>query len=626
MTVILRFWVFLVLIASLSSFAGAHGGDDHSHQAERADPADELVIDNSLPVVPWTHLNLNNNPAAFQFAVVTDRTGGLRPGVFSQAVDKLNLLQPEFVVSVGDLIEGYSEDRAELQAQWNEFDKMVQRLDMPFFYLPGNHDYSNPVMAEIWRERYGKSYYHFMYRDVLFVMLNSNDGGSTHSFSSEQIEWLRTTLQNNPGPKWTLVFTHAPMWDREEPGQWQEIEALLQDRPYTVFAGHHHRYVKHQRHGRNYFTLATTGGISSMRGTRFGEFDHVVWITMSDEGPVIANLLLDGILDENLRTEKMRDRQEHMIDRGRLAAPALLHRGDFTSAEAALRLLNDADIPYTLTAEFSARAGFAFIGESPQIITVPPNEVRLLPVQIRRVQPLQDNQNAIDIDWQLEYQHGDETIEYQGQRTIAVSREYPIAEVDQLALDGRLNDWQKVPFFRAADIPSEQRQNWQGADDADFHWAVAQTGDYLVLAIRVRDDDIVRAPAQSREAGDELIIWLDARPKQRRLLNPTFDNRVPGARQFRLQPATAGLSAELTARPEAGAVWHKVQMNSAGYSAEIAIPLALLDEDQGGGWDGVRLNVQMRDVDRGEQGALMRQWLPAWGSSGAVAGAGSFHP
>src|SRR5881392_4081346 len=59
---------------------------------------------------PWTHLRLNNDPDEFRFAIVSDRTGGHRPGVFSRAVEQINLMQPEFVLSVGDLIEGYTED------------------------------------------------------------------------------------------------------------------------------------------------------------------------------------------------------------------------------------------------------------------------------------------------------------------------------------------------------------------------------------------------------------------------------------------------------------------------------------------------------------------------------------
>src|SRR5271155_1813650 len=50
---------------------------------------------------PWTNLKLNNDPSEFRFAVVSDRTGGHRPQVFSKAIERLNLLQPEFVLSVG---------------------------------------------------------------------------------------------------------------------------------------------------------------------------------------------------------------------------------------------------------------------------------------------------------------------------------------------------------------------------------------------------------------------------------------------------------------------------------------------------------------------------------------------
>jgi hypothetical protein len=41
-----------------------------------------------------------------------------------------------------------------------------------------------------------------------------------------------------------------------------------------------------------------------LRGPLFGQFDHVVWVTMTDAGPRIANLLLEGIWDEDVRTEK----------------------------------------------------------------------------------------------------------------------------------------------------------------------------------------------------------------------------------------------------------------------------------------------------------------------------------
>ena len=77
---------------------------------------------------------------------------------------------------------------------------------------------------------------------------------------------------------------------------------MLGERDYTVFAGHFHRYVKNVRQDRKFITLATTGGGSSLRGSIYGEFDHVAWVTMTSEGPRIANLMLDGIHDENVVT------------------------------------------------------------------------------------------------------------------------------------------------------------------------------------------------------------------------------------------------------------------------------------------------------------------------------------
>ena len=58
---------------------------------------------------PWTHLDFHNQPESFQFAIIGDLAGGFRPEIFRKAVAQLNTLQPEFVMSVGDLIETWPE-------------------------------------------------------------------------------------------------------------------------------------------------------------------------------------------------------------------------------------------------------------------------------------------------------------------------------------------------------------------------------------------------------------------------------------------------------------------------------------------------------------------------------------
>ena len=82
---------------------------------------------------PCTSLDVDDDDDDFAFVVVTDRTGEHREHVFRDAMPKVNLLRPAFVMSVGDLIEGYTEDERELAAQWDEFEGFTSTLRMPFF-------------------------------------------------------------------------------------------------------------------------------------------------------------------------------------------------------------------------------------------------------------------------------------------------------------------------------------------------------------------------------------------------------------------------------------------------------------------------------------------------------------
>ncbi len=300
-------------VLALAAVFAATGG-----QKNGAPPAGEPVVEQEARN-PWTNLEWNNRPATFRFAVISDRTGGHRPGVFSRAVAAINMLQPEFVMSVGDLIEGHSEDPGQWALEWSEFESKVDELQMPFFFCPGNHDITNVPMSKNWQRKFGRSYYSFRYRDVLFLVLNSEEPrpkGQLYQFGPQQQQWVRETLRRNGDVRWTFVFFHKPVWRTAyvDPGDhgFAPIEEALQanDRPYTVFVGHEHNYAKFVRNGREYYMLATTGGSSKMRGTEFGEFDHVAWVTMRERAPIIANVLLDGVQPNDVRTSSDLPKQE----------------------------------------------------------------------------------------------------------------------------------------------------------------------------------------------------------------------------------------------------------------------------------------------------------------------------
>ncbi len=296
----------------------------------------DTVVAGDVPVTPKPFAD---RPENFQFAILGDRTGGHRPGVFRHAIERLNQLQPEFVVGVGDLIEGYKEDEALLNGEWDEFDAIVNSLGMPFFYTVGNHDTGNDTMRELWRQRHGRDYYHFLYRNVLFLSLNTEDppiilppetlarqawleetmrddpdrirelmrnrrqetgAGSERpklpgevAMSDGQVAWVEQVLAANKDVRWTILLMHKPAWEYGSPA-FARIESLLQDRPYTVIAGHEHYFNYSRRHDRDYVTMATTGGIWLTEGG--GSFDHIAWVTMTDQGPLLTNLALCGLL------------------------------------------------------------------------------------------------------------------------------------------------------------------------------------------------------------------------------------------------------------------------------------------------------------------------------------------
>ena len=135
-------------------------------------------------------------------------------------------------------------------------------------------------------------------------MVNSDDppGNEEGAISPAQTEYMKRALEENAGVRWTVVIVHRPLWSTpgvEQTG-WPAFEKLLAGRSYTVFAGHVHSYMKYVRNGMNYYQLATTGGASRMRGVNYGEFDEIAWVTMKDTGPILANVLLDGIFREDM--------------------------------------------------------------------------------------------------------------------------------------------------------------------------------------------------------------------------------------------------------------------------------------------------------------------------------------
>jgi hypothetical protein len=128
------------------------------------------------------------------------------------------------------------------------------------------------------------------------------------NISEEQIAYFKRVIEKNPDVRWTFCLMHSPAWKgatvERDPGNFTQIEALLQDRPYTFFAAHTHTYDYTERNGRDYITSACTGALQFERPNAI---DHFFWVTVTDEGPKIANVLLNGVCDKYGTPDSMID-------------------------------------------------------------------------------------------------------------------------------------------------------------------------------------------------------------------------------------------------------------------------------------------------------------------------------
>jgi serine/threonine-protein phosphatase CPPED1 len=310
-----------------------HSTSDHPSRSIKGESVTALHVDQIAERNPWTKLDIDDAKDRFSFVLLSDRTGGAQPGVFQRGLAVTDLLAPSFAIQVGDLIEGYLTDPTELNEQWTEIDSMLAQLHTPLFHVPGNHDVSNNLQREVWLARYGRLYYHFRYEDVLFVVIDTQDppanfdteltdqldgyaqqmrldpaafrqtlehaidwnGRQSALVSEAQLSYIEQVFADNSDVRWTFLCMHMPLWQGDHPA-WERMSSALGNRHYTAFAGHVHNYRAEGDDHTQRVRLGSTGGTWVLSGPE-GNFQHVTQVTMTARGPLIANIILEGVRD-----------------------------------------------------------------------------------------------------------------------------------------------------------------------------------------------------------------------------------------------------------------------------------------------------------------------------------------
>lgn len=246
---------------------------------------------------------------SFRFVVVGDRTGAHIERTFDEVIDEVQILDPDFVICVGDLIEGYTDDTLAMNAEWDTLINTVGKLTCPFYFVPGNHDISNEADRLIYERRTGvKRYYSFNHKNSHFVILDNTMTywTSPQPVDEEQLEWLRQDLKKHRKAKNIFVFYHIPRYLDEyitgEPDPFAEI--CREYGAAVIFTGHWHTYVylNDVENNMEFITVGSSGGGMDTGDFARGHFYHYLMVNVKGEDHNLAVIRKGNVYPANIVT------------------------------------------------------------------------------------------------------------------------------------------------------------------------------------------------------------------------------------------------------------------------------------------------------------------------------------
>ncbi|WP_432221118.1 metallophosphoesterase [Flavobacterium sp. TMP13] len=578
-----------------------------------------LALNRANAQIQVTKKEINNSDSILRFAIVSDRTGGMEADIFDKAIDKLNLMQPEFVISVGDLIDGYTEDPKIWNAQWDEFDSMVNRLDMPFYYVPGNHDVSNELLTDVWRKRHGKDYYSFVYKNVLFISLNTDEiknGG----ISDQQIDYVVNSLKDNQAVKWTLLFMHRPLWSYGDQAGYESIEKALIGRKYTVFSGHHHNYQYQVKNGMDHYVLATTGGGSWRRGADVGEFDHITWVTIKDKEPEVALIDVNGIYDKNLILPTDYEDIES-LRRGNWLniEPVISELENFTATKINVLVKNEMKRPMIISGELSEKEGIVFepntilekiAAGQHKIIQFNAKSASGKPIAVADI-----NNNPINLELKAGFERKERNnISLAASKRLFMDWKHPLKNTTApITIDGKVADWKKEDLI---DVTNPQflleDWDWKNSDDGQFSFNVVTDKTHLYVIVQFKDNLIISNTKKLEALQDKFYVHLNTKPNAKEYYQLEFaaGDKINTPLMNAEAKKIKGLKAAIT-------------KSAAGEVLEISIPLESIDAVTA---DSIRVNIGIMDHDRPENTKpSVIWWRPMWDSKSTFDNSGTFY-
>ncbi|MEN8229651.1 MAG: metallophosphoesterase [Bacteroidota bacterium] len=575
-------------------------------------PVSVSMAQQNLPV---THLQFNDDTSKLQFAIVSDLWGGYKAGVFDDAVEKLELLQPQFVMSVGDLIDGKTYESKVLDTQWGEFNLLVNSLSMPFFYVPGNHDISNPWMEMEWKKRLGRPYYHFVHKNVLFLCINTQDGGSS-AINDEQITYFKNAIKDHPDVRWTFIFMHRPVWKGapDNQGGYEEIEREFPGANYTLFSGHNHTYLKLNKQGYDHYVLGSTGSGPDLRGEKFGKFTHITWVTLNrGESPKILNIKLDGMIKDDVVNENTYPFTSTLMNQDWMTAPGYVAQNRVEdSVTPSILFNNPLDYPLKISGSLSNLDGYVIEPHSIDLL-IPSHGEREQSITIKSTSGSGIDLSLLPfIEIELLGSYNYDTIVYEipAHKKLLLSWKHLLPELTSAEKVARAQfETPDTAGFTSVRIPEylHNKWYWSGTSDCLLRFKLMRHKRYLYLVALIHDDQLVTEDNRERD-----LIYV------------AFEDKNGEASQFTIYPDS--VKSTLLADDQTELTAEDIQLISAVEEEGLIKVMLRVPMDNIARTDNsFRFNIGYRDQDNSPvQTNSTIYWKPLWGSETDYQFSGTF--
>jgi len=432
----------------------------------------------------------------FHFAILSDRTGGHVEGVYPRVIEEIARMNPDFVVTVGDQIEGYIEDMELASAQWDTILAMIAGLEAPVYLTPGNHDIWSDASRDLYIERTGQEPYYSFDRDgVHFVVLDNSMIESWSDLRDAQREWLVSDLEANREAKRTFVFAHKPLWASTlamgQPDALHEI--LVRHGVDAVFCGHLHHYFSGEYDGIRYVTVGSSGGGMYRNETEpieRGEFFQFAWVTVTENDHEVAIVHLGNIYGEDVSTIDNEREIERIENEHVSSFPVRIGEGDEEWFDSTVRIVNASDRPIAGSLVWDVPPGWVVEPETLPLEIASGEEGRL-PFRASNPGPLYPAPR-FSFDYPLSNGRDLTTDIGMSIRRLAVASRLPRAPT----IDGELDEacWQRLAPVVELYPPYEDARI---ADETQFLFG--RDGESLYLAAVCHDarvDEIVAAAAE----------------------------------------------------------------------------------------------------------------------------------